>query len=51
MLRVRTGAWKVVHVYGHHSVPHNQKANRLAKAGAKLSIVQKIKPRGGSQDL
>ena len=51
MLRVRTGNWKVVHEYGHNSVPHNVEAVRLAKAGAKLSIVRKIKRHGRSHEL
>ena len=39
MLRVRARGWKVAHVCGHNSVPHNMEVDRLAKEGAKLSKV------------
>ena len=37
-------------MYGHNPVPHNVQAHRLAKAGARLSVVHKVRWRGRLQD-
>ena len=36
MVTMRTGTCKAIHVSGHNIVPHNDEAERLAKAGAQM---------------
>ena len=50
MVPMRSRDWSVVHVYGHNSVPHNDEADKLAKAGRRPSVVHKLQRRGHSQE-
>ena len=50
MFTMCTGAFKVIHVYGHNLVPENEEADRLAKAGVQMSVVHKVRRRQWSTD-
>ena len=42
MVIMRSGSFQVTHVYGHNSVPHNEEADKRARAEAQMSVVHKV---------
>ena len=45
MVTMRRVSFEVTHVYGHNLVPLNKEADKLAKAGAQMSVVHKVSRR------
>ena len=45
MVTMRLGSFQVTHVYGHNSVPHNEEADKVANAGARMLVACKVRRR------
>ena len=50
MVTMRSCSFKVMHVYWHNFVPHNEEAHKLARAGAQTLVLHQLSWQGRSRE-